>query len=437
MLNFFSINYLRERWSGVGFKRHVKNLGWMFFARIGNMFIALLATSYIARNLGAQNYGQLSYAISYVSLFSFFASFGIDQVLSRDLIRFPDKRNLYMGSALVLRITTSCIAIFITIISATLIPSSDASLLLILIISLSLLFNSSLLFTYEFQAIAKYKYPSILSMLIVLILNILKIGVMMHGKGIIYLALIILLEPILYTIGLIFLYNKYLGSIFKLSFDSKIAMNIAKQSFPLIFTSAFIAVYARIDQVMIKYALGNFEVGLYDAAVRLSELWIFIPHTITAGLFSTIVNAKSISEQLYRNRIRKLFYLLITVSAMTALITTVLAKPIILLVFGFGFIGAISVLQVYIWSNIGTAINLLIHQILLTENLTYISSIITFIGMITNILLNIFFIPKMGMVGAALASLISYLVPYLSLYFFKKTKHSVVRNMFLSEKYNK
>src|SRR3989344_2806256 len=86
-----------------GLRRYTKNLGWMFFARIGTMAIGLLATAYIARNLGPTSYGELSYAISFVMLVGMFASLGIDQTISRELILFPEKRNAVMGTALSIR----------------------------------------------------------------------------------------------------------------------------------------------------------------------------------------------------------------------------------------------------------------------------------------------------------------------------------------------
>jgi O-antigen/teichoic acid export membrane protein len=117
-----------------------------------------------------------------------------------------------------------------------------------------------------------------------------------------------------------------------------------------------------------------------------------------------------------------LFYTLLFVSIVTASFTSLFAGPIISIVFGTGFIGAIGILQIYIWSNVGAAVNLLVHQLLLAEELTYISSYVTFFGMITNIALNLVFIPIYGITGAAIASLISYVIPFMGLYMFKKSR---------------
>ena len=64
-------------------------------------------------------------------------------------------------------------------------------------------------------------------------------------------------------------------------------------SFPAIFIHIMykIAIYMKIDQVMIKQMLGADQVGLYAAAVRLSEVWYFIPIVITASVFPAIIPA--------------------------------------------------------------------------------------------------------------------------------------------------
>lgn len=421
-MHLLSSAYIKEKWAHAGFQRYFQNIGWMFFARLGSMVISFVATAYIARNLGPTNYGELSYAISFVSLFGFLASFGIDQILCRDLIRYPEKRNEYMGSAMGLRLLASGITFVICILSAALWSSDDVSLILIFIVGLTFVFGSFQLISYEFQAEAKLKYPSLFSTIIILILNVLKIVVIFYGQGVIYLAGIVLLEPVLYAAGLLYLRTKEYGTVKNWRFDREIARSIVRDSFPLIFASAFFAIYARIDQVMIKNMMDAESVGLYDAAVRVSELWYFIPHIIIAGLFPTIINAKKTSEELYYKRTKKLFLLILGISVCTALPTVFLSKYLIGIIFGAGFMGAVAVLQIYVWSNIGAALTALTQQLLIAENMTKILSSTAFFGMLANVILNVIFIPKFGITGAACSSLISYVVPFLSLALFKKSR---------------
>jgi O-antigen/teichoic acid export membrane protein len=274
----------------------------------------------------------------------------------------------------------------------------------------------------EFQAEAKSKYPSIFSVFVVIILNLLKITVILFDKGVIYLAAVILLEPVLYSCMYLYLRTKLYGSIGNLRFDKAIAFQLLKDSYPLIFASAFFMIYARIDQVMIKNMMNAEYVGLYDAAVRMSEISYFIPNIIVAALFPTIINAKKTSDDLYYRRIKKLLYTLVGVSFLIAIATTLLSKYLTLIIFGAGFLATIPILKIYVWSNVGAALNLVIQQVLISENLTKNITLTIFLGMVTNVVLNMLLIPSLGMAGAAIASLISYLIPFFSLFAFPKTR---------------
>ena len=422
VMPIFSRVYIKEKWEHAGFQKYLRNTSWIFFGKIASMAISFLATAYIARSLGPTNYGQLSYAISYVGLFGFIATLGIDQILYRDLIKYPEKRNEYMGTALTLRIAASIVTVIICTLSALFLSTKDVSMFLIFLISSTFVFNAFQLLNYEFQAEAKAKYPTSVSLIVVLILNILKIVVVFEGNGVIYLAGIILLEPILYAIGFIYFRIKVYGSIAYWKFDKEIAVSMLKDSFPLIFASAFVGIYARIDQVMIKNMIDTASVGLYDSAVRISELWFFLPNIIVGALFPAIMNARKTSEQLYYARIRKLFFALMAVAILTALPTALLSKYLILIIFGPKFLGALGVLKIYVWSNIGAALTLLMQHLLIAENHSKIILFTAFFGMAINVGLNIFLIPAYGMSGAAIASLISYFIPFLSLVLFKDSR---------------
>ncbi|MES3005347.1 MAG: flippase [Patescibacteria group bacterium] len=411
-----SWNYIQEKWSHTGFQKYFRNLGWMFFGRIASMAISFIATAYIARNLGPANYGELSYAISFVSIFSFIAVLGIDQVLYRDLIHFPEKKNQYMGSAFVLRIGASVIAILLCTFFAVWFSPKDVSFFLIFLLSLSFIFNTFQIINYEFQANVQSKFPSLLTLYVTILLNILKILVIVFGQGVIYLAFVLLLESVFYAAGYLYYRAKFYGMISQWSFDKEIAKKILHDSWPLIFSSAFALIYARIDQIMIKNMMDASSVGLYDAAVRLSEVWYFIPSIISSSLFPAIINAKNTSEKTYYKRIQKLALLLVGLSVLISLPVMFLSDFIVRLVYGQAFIGAVLILQVYIWSNVATSLNSVVNLYLVTENFKKMLLFSTFAGMLTNVVLNIYFIPKYGTIGAAYATLISYAVPFLSIF---------------------
>ncbi len=417
-------SYIQEKLAHPGIQKHIKNIGWMFFARIGTIAITFLATAYMARNLGPANYGELSYAISFVSLFAFIAYLGIDPILHRELIKNPSRRNELLGSAVALRLIGAILTILVTLLTALFVSSKDVSLFLIFIISLSSFFGAFQLLGFEFQAEAKSKYPSLLLLGVVTVLNLLKILTIYLGQGVIYLAFIVLLEPLLYSLGYLYLKAKVYKDVFLLRFKKEVMLSLLKDSYPLIFASAFFLIYSRIDQVMLKHMINAEAVGLYDSAVRITELSYFIPQIMLLALLPAIVNAKSVSKELYHRRTRKLFLGILGMSVVTALCITLLGEKILLVIFGAAFLPALPALYICAWSTVGAALNSLSQQVLIVENATKVLSVVAFFGMIANVLLNLLLIPIYGISGAALATLISYVVPFLSLFLFKGARET-------------
>ena len=74
---------------------------------------------------------------------------------------------------------------------------------------------------------------------------------------------------------------------------------LLKESWPLILSGLVISVYMKIDQVMIKHLIDDNAVGIYAAAVKVSEIWYFIPVVIASSLFPAIINSRKINEVLY------------------------------------------------------------------------------------------------------------------------------------------
>jgi O-antigen/teichoic acid export membrane protein len=60
-----------------------------------------------------------------------------------------------------------------------------------------------------------------------------------------------------------------------------------------------IMIYMKIDQIMLGQMVGDEAVGIYSAAVRISEVWYFVPIAIVASVFPAILEAKKRSETQY------------------------------------------------------------------------------------------------------------------------------------------
>ena len=397
-----------------GLRKYSASAGWMLFARIGTLVISFTVSIYVVRYLGPHNYGLLSYAVSFVSIFAFIVSLGIDQILYRELVNHPEKERELLGSALLLKLVGGVAASVLTIATAAFFRPDGANLLLIWIISLTFLFHPWQIIAYAYQARVLSKYPSLIVLAVSIVLAGCKLLVIQFDKGILYFGMVLLLEAVLYAVFYVLGYLRHFGNPFGWRVSWPLTRSIFKDSLPLLFSSVTILIYSRIDQVMIAHYLEISAVGIYDAAVRLSDVWYILPNILIATLFPAILNARKVSVQLYVKRMRRLAALLFVLSALVAIPTTFIAAPLVNLLYGDAYLGSVGVLQIYIWSTIGFALGALTNAYLIAENRTRLYLLVSAGTMLLNVALNIVLIPAMGIYGAAIATLISYsLIPLL------------------------
>jgi O-antigen/teichoic acid export membrane protein len=418
-----SLSYIKEKWQHAGFQKYLKNTGWMFGGRFFSLGISFFVGIYIARYLGPSNYGLLSYVTSFVGLFGFLASFGIDGIVSREIIKDHSKKDELIGTGFYIKIIGSLLAIASVFIISLFTTRDIFTLGLIWIFSLNFIPQAFNIVEIYFQSQVLSKKVVTAQITSNIISALLKLSVIFLNKGIFWLTLIYIVEASIYGGILLFNYRKFGNHIRDWKFNKNIAKYLIMYSWPLMLSSIAISIHMGIDQVMIKNMLGNEQSGIYAIAVKLSEVWYFIPTLICTSLFPSIVNSLTIDKRLYENRLKKLYFLMFWFSFAIASITTIIAYPLVKILFGTNYLDAIIVLQIYTWSGLGIFLGIAVGQYLLSSNLNKISFFNTVLGAIMNIILNIIFIPKFGIIGAALSTLISYNLALIGIFFFKESRN--------------
>lgn len=407
-----------------GFRRYFKNTGWMFFGQMFSLLVSFFIGAWLARYLGPENYGVFNYAIAFVGLFSVIAPLGIDAILSRELITYPEKSDELMGTAFVLKIIGGLIAFFATGVAAYFLETNYLIKLIIVIFSFNFLFAPFNVIATFFNSNVKAKNNVLVVTLTMVVISILKIGLILSGLGILWLAVIFLLEAFFQSFGLFVVYKNNGYLIKKWLFSRKLSINFLKKSLFLMLASAAAVIYLKIDQVMIGKMMDSTNVGLYAAAVKLSDIWYFVPGIICGSLFPAIINAKKSNQDLYKNRLKNLYLLMFLLSVVIALPISLLSKQLMFWIFGTEYISAAGVLSIYVWAGVGVFLGTAVNQYLMSENMLRTIFILNILTMATNVVLNLYLIPAIGLNGAAIATLVSYLLIPIVIFcfggFFKK-----------------
>lgn len=402
------LDRLIGNWSRQGFKKYLHNTSWVFLAQMFNMVISFLVGAWIMRYLGPEKYGMFSYVLAFVGIFTFIAQFGIGIILNRELVKTPERRDALLGTNFYLLVGSGIFAYGITVASAFIFETSSALRLLISIYATSYLWTALGILPIYYQSAVRQSVVAKISISTAVISMILKVLLILTKSGIMTLTLIAVFESLLSSILFVIAFLRDGNSIRGWKFEWPVAKYFLSNGWLIMLAAAASFLFNKIDQVIVNKSLGSTYSGLYASAVRFTEIWYFIPGVICGSLFPAIISAKKKSEEKYLDHLNKLYFLLGGIAFLIALATTLFAPLIIHIFLGAKYDGAITALQVYSWSSIGLFVLWGIQQHYLAENNLWRIFYVYLYSMLLNIGLNILFIHKFGLVGAAWASVISY-----------------------------
>jgi O-antigen/teichoic acid export membrane protein len=375
------------------------------------MGVGLVIGVWIARYLGPQQFGLWNYAIAFATLFGAFANLGLDGIAVRELAKTPERRDVLLGSAFVLKLLGSVFAVLIAVFSIALIRKGEA--LTIWLVGLSaggFIFQSLNVIDFYYQSKVKSKYSVIATNSAFVLMTVIKIALLVKSAPLIFFACAGLCEIALGGLFLCVAYKLDHNEIRSWRYDSQIARALLKDSWPLVFSGFALMIQAKIDQVMLGNMISNEEVGQYSAAMRLIEVFGFVPMIIASTLAPYIARAKMNSETLYYKRLFEVYRLMFITFLLVAIPVFLFGDRIVTLLYGTDYKRAGVLLSLFairlFFANFGVGKSLFITN----ESLFRYALMTGIIGATVNIVGNYFLIPRYHSEGAIIATIISFSV---------------------------
>lgn len=401
-----------------GFMTYYRNTSWMFAEQGLKVVSAVFVGIYIARYLGPEQFGLLSYVIAVVAIFMALSRLGMESILVRELVSHPEEKRYYMGTAFSLMLFAALIGIGLMAGIIFLFESDLQTKHYIFIISVGLIFQTFLVIDYDFQSRVKAKYSSIAKSIALVLSALIKVFLVLIQADLLLFVIAYAFDHALIALLLIAMYLKKRQPNFLFSFNVQLIKPLLKSAWPMVMSSVAIMLYMRVDQIMIKNMLDSEQLGLYSAMTRIYEGWVMIPVILSVSLLPAIVKSKSLSQAEYEKRLTLLFLFVFWISIVVAVITTLFSEVIIRLTFGVEYMPASSVFVIIMWSASFAALGSVTLRYLVAENMEKKIVIRTVVALVINVLLNIILIPIYGIEGAAIATLVciitaNYLIDYL------------------------
>ena len=424
----------------------VKSSLFIFLATVISKLASYGYKILIARSFGAEVYGLFSLALIVISIAASIATLGLGEGLVRYISLYRGKKDLESAKKLIITsrniffilglIFTIILILIAPILAEKVFHSNDFTTLFI---EMVFAFPFILLATAYLSTLRGFERVKTYSALVNIYQNTFRFVVLavliLAGIG----ELSISISYIITFIGLFLLARHYskkdLDKIILKdnSGSKKIIYEALNYCWPLLFVGIFYSIFYWTDSLMLGFFTDVKHVGIYSAAITIISLFSIAPD-LFMQLFFPLVSfkmsegkkeiVKGITQQ-----VTKWIYLL---NIPIFLILIIFPEKLLLLLFNDKFLEAVLPLQILslgalFASIIGLSINLLS---IIGKTRLILRNFIALTGL--NIILNLILIPKYGMIGASIATLITWIVFCIVILYqvFRNYKFNIFRGYF-------
>ena len=366
---------------------------------------------WVARYLGPEQFGLFSFAIALVSLFGAFVVLGLPSIVVRDIVRNPSGKEVTLGTAAFLQLIGGVLSYAVLLACVFWLRTDDSlAILIVAIVGGVILFKTADIAIYWFESQVQSKYTVWVQSCVFIFFAISKIVLILMNASVIGFAWVALGEAVVVSVFMLVFMGRRGVPLKSLKVRLARAKELLNDSWPLLLSSVAVAIYMKVDQIMLASMKGDEVAGIYSAALRISEIWYFVPMVICASIFPAMLEARSYDKKIYYQRLQYLFDVMVWLSIMAAVFTTFFSDWIVIFLFGTEYADAGLVLAIHIWGAIFVFLGVASGQWFITENLQFLSFQRALLGLLINVLGNIILIPSYGAIGAAISTILSQAV---------------------------
>lgn len=398
-------------------QRIAKNMGVLLGAGIVGSALSFLYMMYIARYLGPDNYGILTFALALNAILGVFTDFGLQPLIVREVARDRSLAAKYLSNIIGMKLILIVLTFGLLALTINVLDYPYKTVKVVCLIVFSTAFSAFTAVFYSiFQAFEKMEYQAcgqVLNSALMLggVIVAIRYDFTVTGFAALYSLVTLLIVLFSYTVLKLKLGNQFLDwSIHKIEVDAAFWKKTIKQAFPFGLAIGFVMGFYWVDSVMLSVMKGDKVVGWYNAAYRLVLALLIVPNSLISAIYPIMSMYHKTSKDSLRVSFEKSFKYLTILAMPIGAGTTLLAKKFILLIFGSAYVESTLPLQILIWSTVfifmsqplGNALNSIDRQAIITK--------VTGICVIVNVFLNLMLIPKYSLIGSSVATVLTQVI---------------------------
>ncbi len=402
-----------------------KNTFWLAASNGISRILTFFLFIYIARILGATEYGKFAFALSFIFLLSVFSDLGLSPIATRELSQGREKERDF-PALLSLKILLIVGTLALVLIGSFLVTSDPTIRKIIWILAVYVFIGSFVQIVYAFlEARQKMEHEAWAEMLKAVLFFGFGFFVIFNFPSAENLAYSYLAGILVFlTIFLIFFHSKFYR--LRLCWNKATWLKFLKMSWPLALAGFFATIYSQTDSVMMGYFGQITQTGWYNAAYRIIGATLIPVGLISTSIFPILSSSFGESKEKLQ-KIWNYYVKIMIILAMPLVIGGItLAPKIIDFIYDQSYSPSVLAFQILLFMAVLVFISNPLTNVLVARNQEKKTFFVAMGGMIVNIILNAFLIPKYSLYGAALVTVITYFLMFLLLSYF------VLKNLSLS-----
>ncbi len=409
-------------------RRIAINTGASFLTQISTPLSSFVLVFFIARILGPTGLGSYSSAFSLLFIFQAFVSLGYTYLITREVSQDRSKAGRLLTNATLIGVFFSLVfaGVMYGVIYA--VTEKTETIRSAQILSLSLIpYSVSLVANSVCRGFERFEYITVSKVAGNGFKVVAGTALLVMGYGLVPLMVVILLSHLLSAFISLHFALRCIGKTSQESFG----LDLTFCKWILLNTSVFALIIIvstirlNIDMLILNRMMGENEVGIYSAGYRLTNLFKMgiscYLLAIQPVIFRVFVTSRKKFREICLESIRYLFIIFIPIG----IVTMILGRKFILLIFSEKFLPSVAVLSILIWTLLLFGLNQIFANMLVSGKKQKINLWANLISMFLNIGLNILLIPRYKYVGVAISSVASAFATfafqywYVSKYFFR------------------
>jgi len=382
-----------------------KNFIFSFFEKVLRAALSFVSLGIVARYLGPEQYGTLSYLLALVSYFQLLGAFGLDHVLMRLFVAAPEKMDQTFWETIIFKSFFSLLSIIFYIIFLLLNGEANTISILFGISILASVFDNNRIFL---ETKNKHHVVAKIEIFYQIISAVLKIIFSRFDLGINLIFGLFILD---FFVTKIIMYALVRHDVFPVNFKitfERYTYYLKAGAFHCL-SAILVIMYMKLDQVILGRMMGMSAVGNYSAAVRISDAWYFLPVTISSVFFPMALDKQNEQKNSY---LQIIFDLTIWVAIVIIGFSIAFSDEIFKLMFGNSFNINKQLLNLLFYSGFFISLCVSTAAWLNIKGDRKVLFIRSLVGAFLNIILNLYLIPRYELIGCGVATLVSYMVTF-------------------------